>query len=89
MEKFSIIYRSNPLPVFVIGGEGITEYLNKYQINHSSLEYQNANVDSLLNDNPRIYIISNHPNRFQTKSFNTKRLNKRLNYHNILLLERK
>ncbi|MDB3905277.1 glycosyltransferase family 39 protein [Crocinitomicaceae bacterium] len=89
MEKFSIIYRSNPLPVFVIGGEGITEYLNKYQINHSSLEYQNANVDSLLNDNPRIYIISNHPNKFQTKSFNTKRLNTSLNYHNILLLERK
>ena len=89
MEKFSIIYRTNRLPVFVIGGEGITEYLNKHEINHSSFDYQNVNVDSLLNNNPRIYIITNHPNKFQTKSFITRRLNTNLNYHNILLLERK
>ena len=89
MEKFSIIYRTNRLPVFVIGGEGITEYLNKHEINHSSFDYQNVNVDSLLNNNPRIYIITNHPNKFQTKSFKTRRLNTNLNYHNILLLERK
>ena len=91
MEKFSIIYRSNPLPVFVIGCEphGITEYLNKYQIDYSRFEFQNANVDSLLYNNTRLYIISNHPNKFQKKGFNTKRLNAALNYHNILLLERK
>ena len=91
MEKFSKTHRSNPFPVFVIGCEphGITAYLNKYQIDYSRFEFQNANVDSLLYNNPRLYIISNHPNKFQKRGVNTKRLNAALNYHNILLLERK
>jgi len=91
MEKFSKTHRSNPFPVFVIGCEphGITAYLNKYQIDYSRFEFQKANVDSLLYNNPKLYIISNHPNKFQKRGVNTKRLNAALNYHNILLLERK